>query len=464
MGTTEESKLQRKIKRRGFWRWVIASVMFRLLLVYFPRNLNLSSRPEVSTPLTGLCRSMYHGSPLLLSVLGPLTVKRIEGQPDHVLCSLLFVIADIMSAMLIRGISWKLHMAYRQSLKALNIINLPESSDALASGDIAALMCLWNPFTTVACVGLSTSPIENLFIILTLYGACACNDLSPAFCDDGKYECFAICMISYKAFCFFASAIDMPVGICCRLVPLAAFGWVMATHLSFYLAILIISLILLLGYGLDAPPQKLFLQKGCYKIRDNSSSDVHCKQEKMINQLKPHIIFFMENKLMVEDMSPNIGVLWYFFAEVFNFFRNFFLIIFHINILFMILPLAIRLNHRPCFLAFSCIAILSMLKPYPSVGDSALYLGLLVLFLDELTDMQFSFFLFCGYVGVSLLSPVMHNLWIWRGTGNANFYFATAIAYACLQIILVVENVSTMLSHDRKLRKLSVANIQDGKS
>lgn len=56
MGTTEESKLQRKIKRRGFWRWVIASVMFRLLLVYFPRNLNLSSRPEVSTPLTGLRR------------------------------------------------------------------------------------------------------------------------------------------------------------------------------------------------------------------------------------------------------------------------------------------------------------------------------------------------------------------------------------------------------------------------
>jgi len=28
--------------------------------------------------------------------------------------------------------------------------------------------------------------------------------------------------------------------------------------------------------------------------------------------------------------------------------------------------------------------------------------------------MQFSFFLLSGYVGVSLLSPVMHNLWIWR--------------------------------------------------
>ncbi|XWS39797.1 hypothetical protein CRYUN_Cryun18bG0085300 [Craigia yunnanensis] len=138
--------------------------------------------------------------------------------------------------------------------------------------------------------------------------------------------------------------------------------------------------------------------------------------------------------LAVEDLSPSIGILWYFFAEVFDFLRNFFLIAFHVNILFMILPLAIQLHHRPCFLAFVFIAIFSMLKSHPSVGDSALYLGLLGWFVNELADMQFSFFLFCGYFGVSLLSPVMHNLWIWRGTGNANFYFATAMVYACLQV------------------------------
>ena len=60
----------------------------------------------------------------------------------------------------------------------------------------------------------------------------------------------------------------------------------------------------------------------------------------------------------------------YFFAEVFDFFRNFFLIVFHGNILFMILPLAIRLKHRPFFLAFVYIVISSMLKSYPSVSSS----------------------------------------------------------------------------------------------
>ncbi|KAL9369294.1 hypothetical protein Peur_040493 [Populus x canadensis] len=463
-------------KKRGFWRWLIASVMLRLILIYLPKTFNLASRPEVSTPLVSLRRlaegywlkqssispyagSMYHGSPLLLSLLGPLTVKRIEGQPNHLLCSLVFVIADIISALLIRATGHTLQMAYRQSLNSLDIVDLLKSSDLLSSGDIAALVYLWNPFTIAACVGLSTSPVENLVVILALHGACK------------------------------------------GLVPLAAFGWVMSTHLSLYPAILIIPVILLLGYGPDTPPRKLFLQKGYRKYGDNHSSD-NCGQQET-NQSKSEVTFswrpvvhflfwsslwsayvlvlcsisvkphgslwemFQRTYgfiLTMEDMSPNIGVLWYFFAEVFDFFRSFFMIVFHLNILFMILPLAIRLKHRPCFLAFIYIAISSMLKSYPSVGDSALYLGLLGLFLDELADMKFSFFLLCGYIGVSLLSPVMHNLWIWRGTGNANFYYATGMAYACLQIILVVESVSAVLNHDRKLRKLSVTKLRDGNS
>lgn len=465
-----------KKKKRGFWRWLIASVMLRLILIYLPKTFNLASRPEVSTPLVSLRRlaegywlkqssispyagSMYHGSPLLLSLLGPLTVKRIEGQPNHLLCSLVFVIADIISALLIRATGHTLQMAYRQSLNSLDIVDLLKSSDLLSSGDIAALVYLWNPFTIAACVGLSTSPVENLVVILALHGACK------------------------------------------GLVPLAAFGWVMSTHLSLYPAILIIPVILLLGYGPDTPPRKLFLQKGYGKNGDNHSSD-NCGQQET-NQSKAEVTFswrpvihflfwsslwsayvlvlcsisvkphgslwemFQRTYgfiLTMEDMSPNIGVLWYFFAEVFDFFRSFFMIVFHLNILFMILPLAIRLKHRPCFLAFIYIAISSMLKSYPSVGDSALYLGLLGLFLDELADMKFSFFLLCGYIGVSLLSPVMHNLWIWRGTGNANFYYATGMAYACLQIILVVESVSAVLNHDRKLRKLSVTKLRDGNS
>ncbi|XP_007042808.2 PREDICTED: phosphatidylinositol glycan anchor biosynthesis class U protein isoform X2 [Theobroma cacao] len=457
-------KQKNKTASFSFWNWVIASIIFRLILIYFPKNLNLASRPEVSTPLTSFRRlaegywlkqlsmspyagSMYHGSPLLLSLLGPLTVKRIEGQPNHLLYSLVSVIADVVSAILIRATGKNLRLAYLRSLESLDIVKQTKASEILSPGDAAALIYLWNPFTIVACVGLSTSPIENMAVILCLYGACS------------------------------------------RLVPLAAFGWVIATHLSLYPAILIIPVIFLLGCGPDAPPRKLFLQKNDKEEVLNKSKlplgfswrpithfafwallwsayvlvlcGISLKQFGGLWEMFKSTYGFI---LTVEDLSPNIGVLWYFFAEVFDFFRNFFLIVFHVNILFMIMPLAIRLNHRPCFLAFVYIAIFSMLKSYPSVGDSALYLGLLGWFVNELADIQFSFFLFCGYVGVSLLSPVMHTLWIWRGTGNANFYFATAMVYACLQIILVVEGVSAMLNHDRKLRNLTTSKPQDAKS
>ncbi|CAK8533197.1 unnamed protein product [Lathyrus sativus] len=463
MSTKAEATMKMK-KVQWFWTWVIGSVILRLILVYFPKNLNLSSRPEISTPLTSIRRlaegywlkqssmspyagSMYHGSPLLLTVLGPLTVAKIEGQPDHLLCSLVFVMADVVTAMLICAAGKKLQVAYGSSLRSVGLCQLSEDSDVFLSGEFAALVYLWNPFTIVACVGLSTSVIENLMVVLTLYGACA------------------------------------------RVAPLAAFGWVIATHLSLYPAILIIPVILLFGYGLDAPPRKLFRQRKNLEVDDSTSSAVK------VFSWRPVVLFLFWALLWssyvlilcgisvqqhgglqemfkrsygfiltIQDLSPNIGVFWYFFAEVFDFFRSFFLIVFHGNILLLIVPLAIRLNHRPCFLAFVYTVLSSILKSYPSVGDSALYLGLLGLFAYELKDMQYSFFLFFGYVGVSLFSPVMHNLWIWRGTGNANFYFATAIGYAFLQIILVIESVSAMLNHDRMLTKLSTAKLQNVKS
>ncbi|CAI9093951.1 OLC1v1029571C1 [Oldenlandia corymbosa var. corymbosa] len=425
----------------GFWKWAAAAVLFRLILIYFPISLNLASRPEVSTPVTSLRRlaegywlkklsmspyagSMYHGSPLLLSILGPLTVKSFEGQSNHLLCSLLSVVADSISAVLIRGIGQRLQIAYDQNLRWLGLAELVQGS--LPSGDIAALVYLWNPFTILTCVGFNSTPIENMIVILSLYGACT------------------------------------------GLVPLAAFGWVLASHLSLYPVFLVVPIVILLGCGVDGPPRKLFSQFSS-KAGKDIGSDSHIgsiKTQATFCLLRPILLFTLWAAiwasyllilcgislkktggllemfertygfiLTVKDLSPNIGVQWYLFAEVFEFFRDFFLLVCHANILFMILPLAIRLYNRPCFLAFVYMAISSILKSYPSVGDSALYLSLLALFTNELAEIQFSFFLFCGYVGVSLLSPVMHNLWIWRGTGNANFYFATAMAYACFQVI-----------------------------
>ncbi|CAH8252107.1 unnamed protein product [Arabidopsis lyrata] len=420
-----------------FWIWAMASTIFRLFLIFFfPENINASSRPELSTPLTSLRRlaegywlkqsslspyagSMYHGSPLLLSILGPLTIQRIEGKSSHHLCSLVFVIADILSALLLRATGQKLQKAYRLNLRRLGLLTSLQDRGILPCGDIAAL-----------------------------------------------------------------------VHLITRRVPLAAFGLVMATHLSLYSATLAIPLIFLLGYGLDAPPVKKFLQTRHVGVETTGSTSDVSKQDKLTQTtqlfLWRTVLYFvfwvlvwssyvlvlcslslkqyggLEEMfkrtygfiLRIEDLSPNIGVFWYFFAEVFDFSRNYLLIVFNLYILLTgIPPLAFRLKHRPCFLAFAYLAFSSILKSYPSVGDAALYLSLWALFVNELTDMEHSFFIFCGYIGFSLLSPVMHNIWIWRGTGNANFYFGNAMGYACFQYMFVEKSVNAMLNHDQALKK-----------
>lgn len=92
-------------KKNWFWTWAIGSIIFRFLVIYFSQNVNLTSRPEVATPLTSLRRlaegywlkrtgmspytgSMYHGSPLLLSLLGPITVTSVGGRSSYPLCRL----------------------------------------------------------------------------------------------------------------------------------------------------------------------------------------------------------------------------------------------------------------------------------------------------------------------------------------------------------------------------------------
>ncbi|THG00857.1 hypothetical protein TEA_006909 [Camellia sinensis var. sinensis] len=77
-------------KKPWFWSWAFASILFRLILIYFPQNLYLSSLAEgywlKQSSMSPYAGSMYHGSPILLSILGPLTVKRIDGQPNQLIC------------------------------------------------------------------------------------------------------------------------------------------------------------------------------------------------------------------------------------------------------------------------------------------------------------------------------------------------------------------------------------------
>ena len=48
--------------------------------------------------------------------------------------------------------------------------------------------------------------------------------------------------------------------------------------------------------------------------------------------------------LTVPDLTPNMGVFWYFFTEMFEHFRLFFICVFQINAFIYAVPLAVKLR------------------------------------------------------------------------------------------------------------------------
>ncbi|CAI5954340.1 unnamed protein product [Closterium sp. NIES-64] len=89
--------------------------------------------------------------------------------------------------------------------------------------------------------------------------------------------------------------------------------------------------------------------------------------------------------LQLSDLTPNLGLRWYFFAEAFAYIRPFYSFVFSAMLLLVLPPLTLRLHRRPFFLAFALLLSAHIVAPYPTVGESGFILALLPLFLPQLS-------------------------------------------------------------------------------
>ncbi|XP_031697706.1 phosphatidylinositol glycan anchor biosynthesis class U protein, partial [Anarrhichthys ocellatus] len=138
--------------------------------------------------------------------------------------------------------------------------------------------------------------------------------------------------------------------------------------------------------------------------------------------------------LSVPDLTPNIGLFWYFFAEMFEHFRLFFLCVFQINVFFYTVPLSIKLKDHPVFLIFMQLAVISIFKSYPTVGDISLYMAFLPVWSHLHRFLRNIFLVSCVLLACSALFPVLWHLWIYAGSANSNFYYAITLLFNVAQV------------------------------
>jgi phosphatidylinositol glycan class U len=150
-------------------------------------------------------------------------------------------------------------------------------------------------------------------------------------------------------------------------------------------------------------------------------------------------------QLTLSDLTPNVGLWWYFFIEMFDSFRAFFLAVFWLHLAAYVGGLSIRIRNQPLAVLTILLGIFSIFKPYPSVADTSLFLGLLPLFRHVFPLMRYTFVAGAAILYATFLGPAFYHLWIYAGSGNANFFYAITLVWSLGQSLLVSDMTFALL-------------------
>ncbi|TCD62991.1 hypothetical protein EIP91_006150 [Steccherinum ochraceum] len=159
--------------------------------------------------------------------------------------------------------------------------------------------------------------------------------------------------------------------------------------------------------------------------------------------------------VLLPDLTPNVGLWWYFFTEMFDHFRPFFLMVFSVHLLIYVLPLCIKFQHDMLYVVFLMAGVLATFKPYPTLSDPGLFLSMISLFPETYPHLRHPLVTALLHLHSALLLPLFHHLWLSQGTGNANFFYASTLVFGMSNGAALLDSVWSGL-------RVAVGRVPDG--
>jgi len=158
-------------------------------------------------------------------------------------------------------------------------------------------------------------------------------------------------------------------------------------------------------------------------------------------------------QLTLSDLTPNVGLWWYFFIEMFDSFRSFFLGVFWLHLASYPAALSIRLRPQPLAVLVILLGTFSIFKPYPSLADASLFLSTVPLFRHVFPLMRYAFVTTSTLLYATFLGPAFYHLWIYAGSGNANFFYAITLVWSLGQSLLVTDLTFAVLRDEWEVER-----------
>ncbi|KAJ5949155.1 hypothetical protein N7454_000739 [Penicillium verhagenii] len=392
-----------------------AAFVLRLLLVcLFPSLPDLlTGRVEVSTPVNSFKRlqeglflyirnvspydgGVFHQAPLLL----PLFALLPDVQSSPFPTAIFYFLVDLVNAHALitisesgQSVQTRLHSAMRKHIRW--------------DGVSIAAWFLFNPFTIATCLARSTSVFTTTGILYAVSNAVDGNSVNAILALG-----FASYLSLYPALLF------VPLALLCydqQTQSAKAPGAVVffVQHGSILLA----SVAGLLGLS--------YLVTGNFWEFMSATYGFH---------------------LLVPDLTPNVGLWWYFFIEMFDSFREFFLGVFWLHLASYVGASLLVCGDSPYSLLPRSWASLQSSSRTPAFP---MHLSTLRCYLCtatfSLVMMRYTFFAVSALLYSSLLGPAFYHLWIYAGSGNANFFYAITLVWSLGLSILLADSIFAAL-------------------
>ncbi|KAL0637057.1 hypothetical protein Q9L58_003880 [Maublancomyces gigas] len=390
------------MRRRSYLVIVVAVVLRLVLFAAFPSLPDLlTNRVEISTPVTSFKRlqeglflythgvspydgGVFHQAPLLLAFFTTLPSSAIA-------TNLVYILLDVFSALALITIA----------STGISVAPSTRKEAEWPPWAVAAAF-LFNPFTVATCLARPTVVFTNTAILTAI---------SKAVHGNGAAAVLALAMASYLSL--------YPVLL---LPPMILLSWdSLAAKTG--------------GLGRFAAKQTGVFAVATAGLGGLSWLITGGSWEFLASTYGVH--------LLLPDLTPNVGLWWYFFIEMFDSFRNFFLCVFQLH-------LAVN---QPLFVITTILGISSIFKSYPSIGDTALYLSLLSLYRHVFPLMRYAFFATCTLLYATLLGPAFYYLWIYAGSGNANFFYAITLVWSLAVTVLVGDALFAVLRDELETQR-----------
>ncbi len=258
------------------------------------------------------------------------------------------------------------------------------------------LFYLLSPFTIATCIGKSTIVFNSLAVVM---------GLNSAFRGQVSMTCFWTSLAAY--FSGYPIMYILPFTIILQ----------QQTNAKKIVSLMMTTLFLTFVYlaGLLYASSLLFGDNDAWRF----------------------IPSFYGTMFFVKDLQPNIGLYWYFVIEMFEHFRVFFVIVLQMIAFVYVVPMCMTYGQDPLFIVQLLTMVIGFMKSYPSLGDMALWYGMLPMFQKVFPYMPSLGPMLAIQIGIQLIMPVLYGLWMSSGAGNANFFYGCTLMYGMSQVFMI---------------------------